>query len=150
MVSDHCIVRQIEFVDTDMAGIMHFSNFFRLMEAVETAFFRSLDLPLFEEFEGRIVGWPRVRAKCDYHHPLRFGDRVEVHLFVKEIRLRALVFFFRFRKLLPDGGRLAVARGELTTVCATVHSATGAIVSLPLPDIVLARIGAASKEAYRA
>ena len=52
MPSEHMIVRQIEFVETDMAGIMHFSNFFRLMESAETSFFRSLDLPLFEELGG--------------------------------------------------------------------------------------------------
>ena len=36
--------RRVEFSDTDMAGIMHFSNFFRFMEAAETAFLRSLGL----------------------------------------------------------------------------------------------------------
>src|SRR5260221_14772436 len=36
--------RRVEFSDTDMAGIMHFSNFFRFMEATETAFMRSLGL----------------------------------------------------------------------------------------------------------
>jgi acyl-CoA thioesterase FadM len=30
-------IRRVEFSDTDMAGIMHFSNFFRFMESTETA-----------------------------------------------------------------------------------------------------------------
>ena len=34
--------RQVEFADTDMAGIMHFANFFRFMEVTEHAFYRSL------------------------------------------------------------------------------------------------------------
>jgi hypothetical protein len=33
---------RVQFSDTDMAGIVHFSNFFRYMERVEHAFFRSL------------------------------------------------------------------------------------------------------------
>lgn len=144
------IVRQIEFVETDMAGIMHFSNFYRLMEVAETSFFRSLGLPLFEEVEGRMIGWPRVRSRCDYHAPLRFNDFVEVHLFVKEIRTQALTFFFRFRKRRPDGTREAVARGELTTVCATLDPRTHEIVSVPLPQVVRDRLEVAPKPAYRA
>ena len=34
--------RRVEFAETDMAGQVHFSNFFRYMEAAEHAFFRSL------------------------------------------------------------------------------------------------------------
>ena len=30
--------RRVEFSDTDMAGIMHFSNFFKFMEVAETDF----------------------------------------------------------------------------------------------------------------
>ena len=33
--------RRVEFVDTDMAGIVHFTNFFRYMEQAEAEFFRS-------------------------------------------------------------------------------------------------------------
>ena len=36
------LTRRIEFAETDMAGIVHFANFFRMMEATEHAFFRSL------------------------------------------------------------------------------------------------------------
>ena len=32
--------RRIEFGDTDMAGIVHFANFFRFMEAAECEFLR--------------------------------------------------------------------------------------------------------------
>ncbi|HMO64742.1 MAG TPA: acyl-CoA thioesterase, partial [Verrucomicrobiota bacterium] len=34
MPSEFRIVRRVEFSDTDMAGIMHFSAFFRYMKAV--------------------------------------------------------------------------------------------------------------------
>ena len=33
--------RRVEFVDTDMAGIVHFSNFFRWMESAEVEFLRA-------------------------------------------------------------------------------------------------------------
>ena len=34
--------RRVEFADTDMAGIIHFTSLFRYMEETEHAFFRSL------------------------------------------------------------------------------------------------------------
>ena len=36
------LTRRVEFAETDMAGIVHFANFFRMMEAAEHAFFRSV------------------------------------------------------------------------------------------------------------
>ena len=39
---------RVHWVDTDIAGVMHFSNFFRYFEACEEEFYRSLSLPLTE------------------------------------------------------------------------------------------------------
>ena len=75
--------RRVEFADTDMAGIMHFSNFFRYMEMAEHAFYRSLGVSAHVAGPNRTVGWPRIMAHCDYQHPLRFEDEVEVHLRVR-------------------------------------------------------------------
>ena len=36
------VVRRVEFSETDMAGIVHYSNFFRYMETAEHGFFRRL------------------------------------------------------------------------------------------------------------
>jgi len=40
------LTRRVEFAETDMAGIMHYSNYFRFMETAEHAFFRSLGLSI--------------------------------------------------------------------------------------------------------
>ena len=52
MAYEYKIVREVEFSDTDMAGIMHFSNFFRFMEAAEHGFFRSLGLSISYDTSG--------------------------------------------------------------------------------------------------
>jgi len=64
--------RRIEFYETDMAGIVHFSNFFRFMEATEHAFFRSLGLALHRDDGAHMSGWARVDARCTYRLPLRY------------------------------------------------------------------------------
>ncbi|MEQ2009187.1 MAG: acyl-CoA thioesterase, partial [Limisphaerales bacterium] len=42
MASEFKALRRVEFSETDMAGIVHYSNFFKYMETAEHAFFRSL------------------------------------------------------------------------------------------------------------
>ena len=54
--------RRVEFAETDMAGIVHFANFYRMMENAEHAFFRSLGFSVHDEFDGQTIGWPRVSA----------------------------------------------------------------------------------------
>jgi acyl-CoA thioester hydrolase len=60
---------RVQFSDTDMAGIVHFSNFFRYMERVEHGFFRSLGFSIVDPpVEGaERVGWPRVHAVLRLH-----------------------------------------------------------------------------------
>lgn len=149
MPSEFRLTRTVEFSETDMAGIMHFANFFRWMEACETAFYRSLGLPLASFVPGSVVGWPRASASCDYKAPLRFNDTVEVRLFVKEVRTRAVIYVFQFRKL-DAAGRVQpglVAQGEIAAVCVTAGP-EGTMVAQPIPAEVRARLEAAPAAAY--
>ncbi|MDQ5979345.1 MAG: acyl-CoA thioester hydrolase [Verrucomicrobiota bacterium] len=151
MPSEFRLVRTVEFSETDMAGIMHFSNFFRWMEACEAGFYRSLDLPLISFVPGNVVGWPRVSASCSYKQPLRFNDTVEVRLLIKELRTRAVVFLFQFRKMDAAGQvrPAVVAQGEIAAVCVTADAA-GKMVAQPIPAAVRAKLEPAPASAYTA
>src|SRR6266700_4088496 len=116
-------VRSVEFHETDMAGIVHYSNFFRYMETAEHGFFRSLGFSVVTENTDPPIGWPRVHAECDYLQPLRFEDEVQIHMLVSGMKSKALSYVFRFRKLIGSPP-LEVARGKLTVVCVT-HEADG-------------------------
>jgi acyl-CoA thioester hydrolase len=148
MPSEFSITRTVEFSETDMAGIMHFSNFFRWMEACEAGFYRSLGLPLISFVPGSVVGWPRVRASCDYKAPLRFNDVIEVKLFIKELRTKGVVYVFQFRKLEDGQVRpLVLAQGEMAAVCVT-SDASGKMMAQPIPADVRARLEVAPESAY--
>src|SRR5947208_1192574 len=108
--------RRVEFSDTDMAGIVHYANFFRFMESAEHAFYRSLGFSVIMDQFDPPLGWPRVHAQCDYMKPLRFEDLVEIHLLVKEKKSKTLSYLFRFNRLNPEPLE-EVARGSLTVVC---------------------------------
>jgi acyl-CoA thioester hydrolase len=129
MPYDFKIQRRVEFSETDMAGIVHYSNFFKFMETAEHAFYRSLGHSVVMKDADPPLGWPRVHAECDYFQPLRFEDLVEVHMLVKEKKNKALTYVFRFYKL--NGERVEVARGLLTAVCVT-HAEEG-MKAVPIP-----------------
>ena len=134
MPSSFRISRTVEFSETDMAGIMHFSNFFRWMEAAEAAFYRSLGLPLISFVPGEVVGWPRVAASCAYRAPLRFNDVVEVRLFIRKVTTRSVTYVFQFRN-----GSVVAAQGEVTAVCVT-GDGKGGMIAQPIPDAVRAHL----------
>ena len=133
--------RHVEFADTDMAGIVHFSNFFRFMETAEHAFFRSLGSSIAPGKSGSDVGWPRVHAECHYHRPLCFEDLVEIHLLVAAKKSKALTYQFRFRKLNADPP-VEVARGAITVVCVT-HRSDGTMHARHIPHEIADQIQAA-------
>ena len=62
MPSESNITRRVEFSETDMVGIVHYSNFFRYMETAEHAFFRSIGYSIISNQTNPPVGWPRVHA----------------------------------------------------------------------------------------
>jgi acyl-CoA thioester hydrolase len=136
--------RRVEFSDTDMAGIMHFSNFFRFMETVEHAFFRSLGFSIVTNTTEPPVGWPRVHASCDYTQPLRFEDEVEIHLLVAEKRSKAITYQIRMRKL-NASPIMEVARGKLTVVCVT-KQADGRMHATHIPEPIARQIEVAPAE----
>jgi acyl-CoA thioester hydrolase len=40
---------RVEFFETDLAGIVHFANYYRFMEQAEHAFFRALGLKIHDK-----------------------------------------------------------------------------------------------------
>jgi YbgC/YbaW family acyl-CoA thioester hydrolase len=140
-------VRRVEFSETDMAGIMHFSNFFRFMETAEHGFFRSLGFSVAMDKTDPPVGWPRVHAKCDFKAPLRFEDEVEIHLLVVEKKSKALSYLFRFRKLNATPP-VEVARGMVTVVCVR-HNPDGSMSACHIPPHVADKIEVAPPDALK-
>jgi acyl-CoA thioester hydrolase len=107
--------RRIEFGDTDMAGIVHFANFFRFMEAAECEFLRSRGLSVKMDWQGQAISFPRVSASCDYVRPARFEDLLDVAVRIDRIGVKSVTYAFEFSR----GGEL-IANGKVTSVCCLV------------------------------
>ncbi len=148
------IKRLVEFSDTDMAGIVHFTAFFRYMEQAEHAFYRSLGMSVIMLDGDRPISFPRVHASCDYTRPLRFEDEIEVEIIVREKKSKTLTLEFIFRRLGGAGevGHIRsddsspapeVARGKLIVVCVTKDASSGTMKSVEIPAFIADRIGQA-------
>ena len=125
MPSEFTITRRVEFGETDAAGIVHYSNFFRYMEACEHAFFRSLGTSIVDKSSG--IGWPRVHASCDYRKPLYFEDEFTIALRVTGKTSKSLSYEIVFEK-----GDIEIAQGNLT-VCCVRRDETGEMKAADIP-----------------
>ena len=115
MASEFRLSHRVQFVDTDLAGILHFSNFFRYMEMTEHAFYRSLNIRIhdYRSIDSKeIVGWPRVNAQCEYLKPVKFDDVVQIQLFVLKMTDKSIHYRFRFYTTYNDVNKL-VAIGHI-------------------------------------
>jgi len=127
--------RSIEFVETDMAGIVHYSNFYHWMEQTEHAFLRSLGLPpLYPQDDGTTIGFPRVFCSCRFLSPARFEDELDVLLTVQRIGVKSLTYDITFSL----AGRL-VARGAFKSVCCLFRPGKP-LESIELPDLYRSKL----------
>ncbi len=102
--------RNIEFSDTDLAGILHFARFFVFMETAEHELLNFLGTSVSTKFNGDNVGWPRISAKCDYRHPLKFEQVVDIFVSVKRLGTKSVTYEFEFKL-----GDAIIARGEIAS-----------------------------------
>ena len=135
MTAEFSTTHRVEFYETDMAGIVHFSNFYRFMEQAEHEFFRSLGLSIVTPYSSEAtLGWPRVSATCSFKAPARYSDVLDVTLRVTRKGVKSLTMEFEFHH-----GETLIATGRLKTVCCLVrHNA--ALESIEIPEPFRSRI----------
>ena len=125
----------MQFHETDAAGMVHFSCFYRYMEEAEHALWRAAGLSIAPP--GARVGFPRVAASFDFRRPLRFEDEFDVHIRIVEIGERSICYAADVTKA---GER--VATGGLTVAC-VARTPGGALRSTPIPPEIARRFEAA-------
>lgn len=128
--------RRVEFCETDLAGIVHFANFYRYMEQAEHEFFRSLGLKIHGTLpDGTVFGWPRVSANCSFRSPARYDDEIEVRVTVLRLTSRSLTTTYEFRL-----GDTVLATGEMKTAYCLIPT-DGQLRSTDIPAEYTAALG---------
>ena len=132
MPAEYRYQRRVQFHETDLAGIVHFSWYFKYMEEAEHALWRSAGMsiaPPHPEF-----GFPRVNATCDFKAPLKFEDEFEVYVVVDTIGRRSIKYAFTLLR-----GTEVMATGTMTSACVT-RDENGHARSIDVPESVRARL----------
>jgi acyl-CoA thioester hydrolase len=127
--------RRVQFSETDLAGIAHFSVFFRFMEEAEHALWRAAGLSI--GAAEKTGGWPRVSAAFDYKSPLRFEDEFDVIVHIAELTRRSIRYGFTINR-----GDVLVGTGTMTAVCTKKED--GQLRAVELPADVISRLCAAA------
>ena len=126
--------RRVEFCDTDMAGIVHFSAFFRYMEAAEHAWLRALGMSVVHAEEEGHMSWPRVSASCDFRVPVRFEDVLHIEVRIDRLGTKSVTYGFAFAH-----DEKTVATGKMTSVCCRVRPGL-APQAIAIPDWIVAKL----------
>ena len=121
--------RRVEFSETDMAGIVHFANFYKWMEEAEGEYRRSLGLSIMQPAgDGSYIGWPRISASCTFERPLTYEDEFQVRLDIERIGVKSVTFAAEFWK-----GDQRIAWGRVKTACCICRP-NAPLVSIEIPE----------------
>lgn len=119
------VSKQVEFCETDMAGIAHYSNVFRYVEYAETRFFLKAGMSICD-FE-KDQKWPIASVTCDFLGPMRFGDEINIALNVGRIGTRSVTLNFCISKNGDDGREEKLSNGTLTVIRAKTSGGSSGI-----------------------
>ena len=121
--------RRIEWMDTDAAGIYHWTTVFRLAEAAEAALHTALGIA-----DRTFGATPRVAVQATFAHPLRFNDPVEVGLEVTSVGRTSVEY-----RVAVESEHGKAARGSVKSCL--IDRGTGR--AIPWPDDIRAAFSSA-------
>jgi YbgC/YbaW family acyl-CoA thioester hydrolase len=132
MSSEYRHRRRVQFYETDLAGIAHFSWYFRYMEEAEHALWRAAGLSIASP--DHPVGFPRVAATCEFKAPLHFEDEFDVHIRVEKLNRRTIHY-----ACVISRGETVVATGTLTAAC-VLRQPDRSLRATDIPDDIARRL----------
>jgi YbgC/YbaW family acyl-CoA thioester hydrolase len=125
----------VQFAETDLAGITHFSAFFRFIEEAEHALWRAAGLSIGKAEETG--GWPRVSVTFEFKSPLRFEEEFDVLVEIATVTRRSIQYRFTVIR-----GETLIGTGTMTAVC--TRREDGALQAVDIPTDIVARLRAAA------
>ena len=137
MPSEYRLRRRVQFHETDAAGIVHFSWFFRYMEEAEHALWREAGISIHPP--ATEIGWPRIATSFEFRRPLRFEDEFDVRLRIAEMTRRTI----RYACVLTQNDT-TIAIGDLTIAC-VLKRPNEPMKSIDIPPEIAARFQVATE-----
>lgn len=102
--------RRVYYYETDKMGIMHHSNYIRILEESRVYFLQQVGMP-FSDIEAIGVTMPVLSVECRYKQPLKFDDSFAVYPKIVRFNGTSLELDYRIINCLTGN------------ICAEAHSA---------------------------
>jgi 4-hydroxybenzoyl-CoA thioesterase len=118
----------VRFADVDHAGIVYYPRFFHYFHIAFEELWRARIGPAAysEIIDKDRIGFPAVRAECDFKAPLKFGDTAEIELSIPRLGGKSITFRYR---VFRSADRVLCAEGQV--VCAVVDLAKFVSIAIP-------------------
>lgn len=101
---------KVRFVETDMMGVVHHSNYFRWFEMGRVEYLRQAGILLLELMEKNIL-FPITDVSCQYRSSARFDDYIVIETTMSELSKAKMIFSYRVLKE-ANGELLATGRTQ--------------------------------------
>ena len=116
---------KVRFVETDMMGVVHHSNYFRWFEMGRVEYMRQAGVYLLELIDKGIL-FPITEVSCKYKASAKFDDWVVIE--TRMVELSRAIIRYNYRVVREEDG-LLLAEGMTQNV---FTGAKGTIMRLPL------------------
>ncbi len=117
---------RVGYVDTDAAGVVHHSQYFRYLEHGRVELMRALEIDYLSFERERGLALPVVEVRMKYRAPARFDELLDVETWLSEGSRAKLIFASKLRRV-ADG--VLLHEGSITLAC--VQMPKGSICSVP-------------------
>ena len=124
--------RRVQFAETDLVGVVHFSWITRYMEEAEHALWREAGLSIAPK-DAKVL-FPRVALSIDFKAPLSFEDEFEVLVRVDAMSARTIRYAHTITR-----GAIVIATGTMTAAC--VENAPPPLRAAEIPADVRTALG---------
>lgn len=109
---------KVRFVETDMMGVVHHSNYFRWFEMGRVEYLRQAGISLWDLMNDGIV-FPITNVDCQYRNPARFDDFILIETTMVELSRAKMAFSYRVVKEADDS---LLAIGHTQNVFTGAHN----------------------------
>lgn len=98
----------VRFAETDAMGVVHHAAYIVWFEAARVAWMAALDIP-YQEFAAGGHHFAVTGLTASYRRNCRFGDAVQVHIALRQVRTRQIAFVY---EVFANGAVIAVASSD--------------------------------------
>ncbi len=132
MAYQHILPIRVYYADTDSGGLVYYATYMRWMEMGRCEFLRNTGIDLRKQQDSGVITVV-ARANLTYIRPGRYGDDLQMILWVSEVSTVSFKFHYQFVRQ-EDKPMILV---EAETQMVTVESGSFRLMAIPKENLAL-------------